>query len=191
MALLVFIFHLLDIEIINNYILDYIQNSWLKKILISSWFGELFSTYFNITVHKLDTHEDKWDKFVESKTVVMPPKTTLSVFDPELKRNKSGFWIHRNGSWRQYYSNSYHNFDTRVYHRPDFQSESVFVNAWPLPKCKGLYVQVYEKLGKKFDYRPLDPKNWNHTIHKVFCKDLDGKFVETPFRLQKGIRVIK
>lgn len=190
-ALLIYLLHFFNFEIINTYILDYLENSWLKKILISTWLGDLFTLYYNATVHKLDGHEDKWDQFAGNNTVIMPHKTTLSVFDPGLNRKGTGLWFFRNGIWRRYYSNSYHNFDMRVYHKPDFNSESVFVNAWPLPKCEGLYVKVYERLGKKFDYRPLEPKKWHHTTHKVFCKDIHGKFVETPFQLQKGIKEIK
>jgi hypothetical protein len=77
----------------------------------------------------------------------------------------------------------------QVYVRPDFRSESRLIDAWPLPKCDGLYRGVQERSGS-MSYRPLDISK-RDVRYNLYFKDIEGNFVSTPFRIQNGIKVIK
>lgn len=190
-SFIVIILLFFNIELFNRYILDYITISWLKKVSFAL-FGDLYYTWYEANVCKLDTPTGvEWDQFASRKVIIMPTKyNTITVLDPDLDRSNSGLWIYRNKHWLSYMHNAYHNFDMRVYGERSLKSPFTLVNAWPMPSCEKLYVGVTERTGS-MEFRQLDPTNKTHTQYKVYLKDVEGNFVLTPFKLQKGLKVYK
>ena len=188
------IFFLLPVDILffNMYILPYLQESALKKLAF--YFLDEFieiSSYYNFTV-KCDS-SDVWDDFIRrNPTVIMPPKyVSLWVLGPDINRSCSLLWyIGTAGNFNPYYWASFHPNSLKVFAQPDLSSQSTVLGAWPLPDCKGLFHKIEERTGGA-TYWQVDPRNTYYTNKPLYAKTTDGRYVETPFKIQRNIKRIR
>lgn len=186
----------LDIYIIKVYVLPYLQISLVKKLLLFSFLGEVFSGLwipFIIEPMKCDSWDD-WDNFVRAnRTVIMPRKyDSLSILAPEVDKTQTVLWYFNKNAWHSYFWNAYHPNDLVVYGQKDISSPHVLVDAHPLPKCEGFYRRLIDRSqNNKETFIPVDTTNTNTSLKPLYVKNTKGEYILTPFKIQQNIKKIK
>ena len=181
----------LDIFIINFYILPYLEISYAKKLLFFSFLGEVFSGIwipFNlITPTKCDSW-NAWDAFVRANpTVIMPPKyNSLAILAPEIDRNETLLWYRKGSKWHKYFWASHHPNNLKVYGLRNSSSPFTWVNAYPLPECRGFYIRTTHNV-----FVPLNTTNSQHNMKHLYVRNSQSEYILTPFKVQQGIKKIK
>ena len=184
----------LDIFFVGSDLLPYLQVSAIKKLAFYYWDALMdISPHFYFTV-KCDSWND-WDDFVQKNPkVIMPPKfESLSVLAPEVNRSKSNlFYKSGRHNMTPYHWNSFHSKELTVYGQATSTAPHTLVDAWPLPKCKGLYHILTDRSKMGYgSYYQLDTTITSFAGKPLYAKTTEGEFILTPFTLQSGLKKIK
>lgn len=193
----------LDLAVIHFNLLPYLQVSSVKKLLLFSFLGEVFSligvVFLDISIHLITFPEvircdsgDDWDKFFSTNPAAIKPcKSNLSLVDPDINRTKSKWMyvgtIQNKEGLKPYYWNQYHPNSLEVYYDIQLPSDSSprIISPNPVPDSTGFYIRTVDKI-KHTIYTPLNFTN--KTTHApLYVKTTSGRYIKTPFKLQPGL----
>lgn len=128
---------------------------------------------------------DLIQEFRAKNPTCIVPKGSSLIFNPEIhQRNEIGYYKSSRHPFK-YYMHSFHDKPVKVYYSTYTDNTNTRVMcANPLPE--GFY--YFSK--KNYKYYPLDISNTKQRDKDLFVKNLDGEYVEFPFKVPKDLKFI-